>query len=430
MKLRLYASSIVGLAAAIMFAPVGIAIGDAFVPCGFFVLFCLNVGYWLTEGKLTAFVRAAVRDRLILTVAVFLAVRIGTGALTGTLSNAAGWSLNFVVILMLLIPVGKCFSDEVQQARMVRALMVTMFLIALAYGLWELHTAQLFEFKSSNFGKESFGLCVVLFVCARPILRTRRLWAASFSIAVILLVLSGERKGLAGAVLSGVALFVVSRMRVFRSRRRRQLASVMVGIGIILSGFAFVLFSGLLAAFDPLSLADSMSRVSGLHANSNQARTFLAAYTIHGFAAEPWLGHGVGTLKSTLATELDRAMFIHHSHDMLLRIGYESGLFAVFAYLSVVWMCFARGVRIYANAPTEATRVMGGVVVTLTVYAFVVNMLSSPGLINMFLFLLPVALAVGAPVAVKGSRRAQDIGADSVNSRRGGYHGNRTSGLV
>lgn len=308
----------------------------------------------------------------------------------------------FTVITWLLALYTSRPSDS---RRLARNLGFTFLFLAVLTAAYSIAQGNFTDFKSAGELKYSFGLACLYPVAAAfakgGLKQTG--YAVLALVAVVLMVLSGERKSWVGLGAGLVAtVWILHKRRGATPDTDEQISTrwILLGGGALVAVAVYAAsqtelgrYMGTTMLEYPRYLVESLRagevQTEGLQ--RDETRLYLNFFTIQQVQENPLFGTGSGTwsdvVPAVLGTEEDPG-----AHSEVRRYAVENGLTGLGLYLLVCGLLL-RQVSRYLKSQVSTLSIF---MVLLTVYALVVNLFLGGGGFNILLLVLPVGWALGS----------------------------------
>lgn len=285
-----------------------------------------------------------------------------------------------------------------------RMLLIGIGLLALVTALWHVSNGHYVRYKELGPPKYAFSFLALL--AFGSYLRGKSRYASVVLLgAVVLTVLSGERKGWIALLGGGGLMYLVYQGRslyrlMARILRLRVLLRGIAAIAAILviglqfeyvaeqfktMGDVYVLLSNFNLQVDLSTLETSQS---------NLARLYLLLFTVRTALTYPWFGVGTGQWHNALTAYSGKQQYMKGAHSEYQRFTVENGLTGLALYV-IAWGAVIRDSvrRYHLTGSGSGTRKLE--VVGLALFGALINLFLGGGALNILLMALVVGLLVG-----------------------------------
>ncbi len=287
-----------------------------------------------------------------------------------------------------------------------RTLLIGSGLLALGAAAWHVSNGYYAGYKELGDSKYVFSLFALL--AFGEFLRGKSRYAGiALLVAVVLTVLSGERKGWVALMGGGGLMYFVYQGRGIRRLlagilHPRVLVGGAVTIAVVVAvGLQFEYVSRqfetigdvyvLLSNFD-LRMDLSAFETSG----SNLARLYILLFTVRTVLIHPWFGVGTGRWHEALAdwTYSGKSRYMIGAHSEYQRFTVENGLTGLTLYVLAWGVAIRDSVRRY-HGNTSSTETRRLEIVGLALFGAAINIFLGGGALNILFMALAVGLLVG-----------------------------------
>jgi hypothetical protein len=325
--------------------------------------------------------------------------------LSGT-GTAMKETLQVIELVLLAHLVAVSTRSREHRQLFFRTLLIGSGLLAVGAAVWHVINGYYAGYKRLGDLKYIFSLFALLAFGA--FLRGKSRYASTvLSGALLLTLLSGERKGWVALLGGGGLMYFVYQGRSLRRLlaailRPRVLIGGMTAIAAILAvglqseyvsrqfetiGDVYVLLSN----FD-LRMDLSAFETSG----SNLARLYILLFTVRTVLAHPWFGVGTGRWHEALADMAysDKSQYMIGAHSEYQRLTVENGLTGFGLYVFTWGAAIRDGIRRYHRSvgSNESIKLE---IVGLALFGAVINVFLGGGAVNILFMALAVGLLVG-----------------------------------
>jgi hypothetical protein len=308
------------------------------------------------------------------------------------------------VLLAHLIAVSTRSSEH--RRLFFRTLLLGSGLLALGAAAWHVSNGYYAGYKELGDSKYVFSLFALL--SFGEFLRGKSRYAGiALLVAVVLTVLSGERKGWVALMGGGGLMYFVYQGRSIRRLlaeilHPRVLVGGTVTIAVVVAvGLQFEYVSRqfetigdvyvLLSNFD-LRMDLSAFETSG----SNLARLYILLFTVRTALIHPWFGVGTGRWHEALAawTYSGKSQYMIGAHSEYQRFTVENGLTGLTLYVLAWGVAIRDSVRRY-HCTTGSSETRRLEIVGLALFGAAINLFLGGGALNIVFMALSVGLLVG-----------------------------------
>jgi O-antigen ligase len=312
--------------------------------------------------------------------------------------------LEFIILIHLIAIVTRTEKDR---GVFIQTFLVGCGVLGILVAGWHISNGMYANYKKLGDSKLIFSLFALLAVVRYMGAEKKKEGRALAVFAILLALLSGERKGwvaLAGSVaivymvIQGVSL----RKTLTRLLRPRIIlvGSILaaIGIGVALQfeyverQFTSMYDLYLIASEIELDVDLSQFETSG----SNLARLYILLFAIRATLAHPIFGVGTGRWHNALnqMARTDDSRFMIGAHSEYQRLAVENGLTGLSLYITLWVLAIRRAVR-FARLSLANQQSSALVVVGLTVFGALINFFLGGGALNTIYLALSVGLLLG-----------------------------------
>jgi hypothetical protein len=338
--------------------------------------------------------------------------RLLNGVLLSSVGNGVKEFVQGLEFLVLIHLIAKGTRTPEKRAEFLRMLYVGSGVIAVLVAAWHVANGQVANYKDLGAAKMVFAF-FGLFAVTNYMSDDEDATGLPLVVAALLLVvLSGERKGWVALLGASVVAFAakenISIVRfVARTFSARVLGATAL-VAVLLVGAAsqaeyvsrqvrnlydlYGLFSqiNLTASLAQFEASVSQFETSG----SNLVRLYLLLFSIHTVAEHPVFGVGTGRWKDVLSESARNlnSDFTTGAHNEYQRFAVENGLIG-FAMYATSWILIIRSASRWVRSAVDvrALTVLG-----LAVFGAIINLFLGGGALNIVYWALAVGLTVGA----------------------------------
>lgn len=316
-----------------------------------------------------------------------------------------GIQMGFFLIFFLALTQ---YLDTAQATRLfVMSFLAALWILALYNAYYHVSAGAIAGWK--GLGDQKLTHSVIVVVLAALMLspdRDRTRWLAPMLVfALILMFLSGERKGWIAAAVGLLPMMLISdrggldRRTAARTCCVLALGAALIAVVAVVAPLVPYLEKQLVSSVDfaRLLFADTDARQAADTTQSNAGRLVMIELAMHHIRENPIFGLGPERFRaatSAMAYLPIPVDDIKGSHNELLRIGAELGLvgLALYAVLNLVIALRAGRTIAAMGHLDDAARLRVRLGVALFVYGFFVNIFLAGGGLNTFFVMLPAGL--------------------------------------
>lgn len=395
-----------GVATALMFSGIEIQLGLKLRPFDFLMLLVLV----LTGLNATA---NGFRRREIypfnIAAALYALYLFANAAFLNSVAAGLKESIQlFFFALFFTVFVQAIRTDEAT-ARYVRVALWSLFALTLWNAGYHIGHGTWSGWKRLDEPKLSHSLFVVLLAVIGGTFDIRwRGWIPLLALSVLLMILSGERKGwvACGAAILAAELFVppFGGFRAGRTLRQVLSLTVILCVTIVAAPHVPYLEKQLESSRDFAALVvtgpDGQAAVLDETTLSNRARIYGIEMAQEFYAAHPVFGVGLERYKTKVEALPIPETFKKGAHNEVLRIAAELGTVGLGLYALLYLVILARVVRLLSNRGrlSQMTIFRLRLGVAFLAYGAVANVFLGGGGVNLFLIVLPGALIYSNPL--------------------------------
>lgn len=309
------------------------------------------------------------------------------------------------IVLIHLISI-TTFTEE-KRRKFLRVLLFGFGVSATVVAVWHIGQGSYANYKRLGDPKLLFGAFALLAIGRYMNSGAKESGGVLMAFALLLAILSGERKGwvaLAGAVATMyVVMQNVSIRRVFARilRPRVVLAGgvlAVVGIGIALQ-FEYIerQFASMYDLYIIASKVDLEMDLSQFEtSSSNLARLYILLFAVRATLAHPVFGAGTGRWHDALnqMARTDDSRFMIGAHSEYQRFAVENGLTGLFLYVTLWVLAIRRAIHFEKLFPVNQQH-SAIIIVGLSVFGAIINLFLGGGALNTIYLALSVGLLTG-----------------------------------
>lgn len=287
-----------------------------------------------------------------------------------------------------------------------RTLLVGSGVLALGAAAWHVSNGYYAGYKELGDSKYVFSVFALL--AFGELLRGKSRYAGiALLVAVVLTVLSGERKGWVALLGGGGVMYFVYQGRSLRRLLARILRpQVLVGVTVLIVAIVAVglQFEYVAEQFETMGDVYVLLSNFGLRmdlstfetSGSNLARLYVLLFTVRTALAHPWFGVGTGRWHEALAEMAysGKSQYMIGAHSEYQRVTVENGLTGLGLYVLTWWEAVRDAIRrFHRTASSNKTRRLE--IVGLSLFGALINLFLGGGALNIFFMALIVGLLVG-----------------------------------
>lgn len=357
-----------------------------------------------------AFTRGVARQTapFVIAFSAFVLYMTCNALLQGSTATAVKELAQMGLFAVFFLALAQFLDDQRGLSTFLAVMLVTLWALALQNAALHVSAGSFAGWK--NLGDQKLTHSVILLIMAvvtiSPLRPRGWWWIALLIAAVVMLFLSGERKGwVATALAVFMALVISDQGGIGRRAVRRTL-------GVALSAAGFVAIAAILAPFVPylekqlfssmdfvtLLLSDEAGLGAGATTESNRNRLAMIEIAIQQMRENPVFGIGPEAFRSDALARgflpIQAGDIASGPHNELLRVGAELGLVGLALYLLAHGVVLFRALALIAAMPCfdAAERLRLRLGFAFFVYGFIVNLFLAGGGLNTFFVMLPAAL--------------------------------------
>jgi hypothetical protein len=332
-------------------------------------------------------------------------------SLNGVLLSGVGIAVKELIqgieFLVLIHIIASSTKEERSRKRFLKYLYFGFGVISLYVAGWHISTGKIAGYKELGDAKLSFSL-FSLFATVKYILHRRPNRQIFIVVgSLILVLLSGERKGWVALVAGLISLYIVRKDSRFPSLvsqlfRPRVLAVVTViflalTVAALQVEYVSTQISNLQDAFvlaSSLKLDMDFSRVET--SGSNLVRVYLLLFTIRTMLENPVFGIGTGQWMQEIqqAAADQGGRFVKGAHSEYQRFAVENGLTGLVLYV-LSWFYILRNLITFARHDSLVDVESIYISISLSSFGAVINMFLGGGALNILFWALPIGMLIG-----------------------------------
>lgn len=340
----------------------------------------------------------------------FLCVYVPLNALLlSSAAVAAKEGLQYAEFLLYLLVMVSVTRTAENRRLFLKVLFYGLSAAAVVTAVYHISQGIVIRYKELGDTKYAFGVASFFALCLyvsqrRRADKTQLLW---LGVMLLLMLLSGERKG--WAAFAGASAAMLFAMLASGFRRRSQWASLLLKgapfafmvlvCGMLIyvgSSQARIYVTSQLASFEKAVALTSVSGSNYMAAEtgSDRVRLFLMDYSIEMFTKNPVFGIGPDQFKNHLQWAIPNENFLVGPHNQYLSYAVETGILGLFAFVGLWLSSIGRAYRAVraarANQFVPSLLIFG-----LAVYGAVLSAFIAGGAVTMAFLIFPAALALG-----------------------------------
>jgi len=309
----------------------------------------------------------------------------------------------FIVLIYLIAHATK---GEEKRREFLRFLFLGFGVLSVVTAIWHIAHGSYANYKDLGDPKYTFSLFALLASGEYLRSQTSRRWVVLVG-AILLTILSGERKGwvaLAGAGTVMYFLFQGRSMWRFVSsifRPRLLLGGGAMAMLMVVAALQFEYVRGQFQSmYDLYIIASNVSLQMDLSAfetsGSNLARLYILLFTIRTALAHPIFGVGTGGWYDALAqtAQSESSSYMIGAHSEYQRLAVENGLLGLGLYVITWFITFRTAVRRFRRVSSRG-RITVLTIIGLAVFGALINLFLGGGALNIVFLALPVGLLLG-----------------------------------
>ncbi len=334
--------------------------------------------------------------------------------LQGTTGTAVKELAQMALFGAFFLALAQFLDDQRGLSTFLAVMLVTLWALALQNAAFHISAGSFAGWKTLGDQKLTHSMIVLMMaiVTISPLRPRGWWWIALLIAAVVMLFLSGERKGwVATALAVFVALVISDQGGIGRRAMRRTLgvalsAAGLIAIAAILAPFVPYLEKQLFSSMDfvTLLLSDEAGRGTGTTTESNRNRLAMIEIAIQQMREHPVFGIGPEAFRSDALARgflpIPAGDIATGPHNELLRVGAELGFVGLTLYLLAHGVVLFRALVLVAAMPSfdDAERLRIRLGFAFFIYGFIVNLFLAGGGLNTFFVMLPAALLFSVPL--------------------------------
>ncbi len=331
----------------------------------------------------------------------------GNAALQGSEQTAIKELSQLGLFAVFFLALVQYLDDRQSVALFVAVFLATLWILAM-HNVY-VHAAQgvFAGWKDLGDQKLSHSMIIVIMaaITVSPFRPKGFWWVCLLIVAVVLLFLSGERKGWVATALAVFCVLAISDHGGIRWRALRRTCGVVAGAGVLLALAALIaplvpyLEKQLFSSFEAASLLWSDGAGTAADTTvSNRNRLAMIEIAMQQIREHPVFGIGPDAFRENALARaflpLAHGDIATGPHNEILRIGAELGGVGLALYAMVYVVLAYRAVVLLAAMPTldAGERLLTRLGVAFVVYGFAVNLFLAGGGLNTFFVTLPAGL--------------------------------------
>jgi len=372
---------------------------DAFMGLGGLLL----VGRASVRGRTTSLRKNPVYTLFVVT----YGYRCVSGFFMSGMGIAIKETIQIVEFILLVHLVASATRDERRRRQFFRVLLIGLGGLSVLTAAWHIAHGSVANYKDLGDPKYAFALFALL--ASVSYLRKRTSIRGIVLIGAILLaVLSGERKGWVALAGAGTIMYFMFQGRsvwgfvssFFRPRLLFGGGVVAVLMIVAALQFEYVRLQ-VQSMYDLYVIASNVSLQMDLSAfetsGSNLARLYILLFTVRMALANPIFGVGTGGWYDALASTSEESVssnYLIGAHSEYQRLTVENGLVGLGLYVITWFLALRTVVKFFREAPTHLCMSILSLV-GLIVFGALINLFLGGGALNIAFLALPVGLLLG-----------------------------------
>jgi O-antigen ligase len=316
-------------------------------------------------------------------------------------------TIQIVEFIVLIHLVASATRDEERRRQFFRILLIGLGGLSVFAAAWHIAHGSFANYKDLGDPKYAFALFALLASVSYLRNRTSMRWIVLIG-AVLLAILSGERKGWVALAGAGTIMYFLFQGRsvwgfvssFFRPRLLFGGGVVAVLMVVAALQFEYVRIQ-VQSMYDLYVIASNVSLQMDLSAfetsGSNLARLYILLFTVRTALAHPIFGVGTGGWYDALASASEESVsssYLIGAHSEYQRLTVENGLLGLGLYVITWFVTLRTAVRFFRQAPTHL-RMSILSLVGLIVFGALINLFLGGGALNIVFLALPVGLLLG-----------------------------------
>jgi hypothetical protein len=317
-------------------------------------------------------------------------------------------TLQIIEFLLLIHLIAVSTRSTKHRQVFFQTLFVGFGVMALATAAWHIGNGSYANYKGLGPLKFTFSFFGLL--ALRDYLREKpkRFAALVLLGAILLTVLSGERKSWVALAGAGGGMYVFFRggniwqvlLNLLRPRVLVGGGTVLIATAAIGLQFEYVFgqFENMRDVYLLLSNFDLQMDLSAFETSgSNLARLYALLFTIRTTMAHPWFGVGTGRWLDEIkaASNSNGDTYVLGSHSEYQRFAVENGLTGLFLYVVSWVVAFRQATRIYRRSVSPGVRSDALTVIGIIGFGALINFFLGGGALNTVYLALAIGLLVG-----------------------------------
>lgn len=419
MKVRKLLALLVAFLLVVLFLEVYRPVGPVLVrpfDIGLILALFVFAGWISVSGR----VRLFERDSILIVFVLLAGYLFVNGLWRSTTAQAVVSVVQYTEFLLLTIVIGNLVTDTSARRLFLKALAVGFAAMAVWVASWHVAHGYLTYYKVLGPAKAAFGLFALF--AFYYIRRNKKYWPL-FGGAIVLLLLSGERKSwvaLAAAVIIVlVGDEVASNKKLANAFGRIAKRGIAIAAGVTLlvvlttrNSYVEQQLYTLVEVTENIT-TEGIAYQSG-STRSTRARLYLLHFTIQSVSTHPLFGIGTGQfLEEIRQFSVGKEAIVLGSHSEYQRIAVENGLIGLSIYVLIWLLMIKRGFSLVKTAPPDQ-RFSALAAFGLAGYGAVINLFLAGGAYNVVYLALPAGLLIGLSAKQRGMRRIGQVRANAA----------------